>query len=285
MERPLIAFSTLACPEWTPDEVVSRAAVLGYDGIEWRGGTEGHVSTSWPPGLRARLRRAMADAGVAPLAVTAYTSFVTPHVGVRASHRDDLIRHLDLAADLGAPPVRAFVGIIEDATPMTGLVDRACEALLPAADHAASIGVSIALEPHDDFVRAGDLALVLRAAVHPAIGAIWEIGNAWEVGEHPSEGGPILEPWIRYVQLKDGRGSGSSWRLTALGDGEVPLAPALALLAERGALPPLSVEWERAWHPELDPAEVALGPALATVRRLLAGVGVREHASSPPVVE
>jgi hypothetical protein len=32
----------------------------------------------------------------------------------------------------------------------------------------------------------------------------------------------------------------------------------------------LSVEWEYAWHPELDPPEIALPAALRTVRELLA---------------
>ncbi len=36
--RPLIAFSTLACPDWDAETVVERATALGYGGVEWRGG-------------------------------------------------------------------------------------------------------------------------------------------------------------------------------------------------------------------------------------------------------
>jgi len=32
----------------------------------------------------------------------------------------------------------------------------------------------------------------------------------------------------------------------------------------------LTVEWERAWHPELEPAETALPVALSVIRKLLA---------------
>lgn len=270
MADPTFAFSTLACPEWSSDRVVERAGTLGFDAIEWRGGPDGHVNPSLTGDGRAALRRRMSDAGVSALAVTAYTTFVRADPADRARQRDDLVAHLDLAADLGASAVRAFVGIVEDDAPADELVRRVVDGLRPAADHAAKVGVAIALEPHDDFVRSERLVPILRALDHPAVGAIWEIGNAWAAGEAPATGGPALAPWIRYVQVKDGLGSGDDWQLTSLGAGEVPLADAIAFLAARGPLPALSIEWERAWHPELDPADVALGPALETLRRMVA---------------
>jgi sugar phosphate isomerase/epimerase len=266
--EPPIAFSTLACPEWTVEEVVDRAAAMGYDAIEWRGGPEGHVSPSWPVERRRALLMRMADRGLSALSVTAYPSFVTPDPADRARHRDDLLRHVDLAADLGALAVRAFIGIVEDEASPDALVGRAIEGLAPVADRADDVGVAIAIEPHDDFVRSEALVPILHALGHSAVGAIWEIGNAWAAGEDPAVGCSALGPWIRYVQLKDGRGRGADWRLSAIGEGEVPLGEALTMLAARGPLPPLSVEWERAWHPELAPADVALGPALAVVREL-----------------
>lgn len=269
MKSPPIAFSTLACPEWTPELIVDRAASLGYDAIEWRGGPEGHVSPTWPAHRRRALRDRMADRGVSALALTSYSSFVTPDERIRTEHRDDLVRHLDLAADLGAMAVRAFIGVVEDEAPPEILVARAIDGLASAADHAAELGLAIAIEPHDDFVRSATLIPILRALNHPAVGAIWEIGNAWQAGEDPAVSGPALGPWIRYVQLKDGRGRGAHWRLTAIGEGEVPLRDALTILATRDPMPPLSFEWERAWHPELASAGVALGPALAAVRRLV----------------
>ena len=274
MTLPPIAFSTLACPEWSATETVRRAAALGYDAIEWRGGPEGHVNPGWSAADRRRLRAFMLEHGVAPLAITAYPSLVTPDPEARAAHVADLIDHLDLAADLGASAVRAFIGVIEDAASRPALIDRAIAALRPAADRALELGVSVAIEPHDDFARSETLVPILAALDHPAVGAIWEIGNAWEVGEHPDVGAAGLGPWIRYVQVKDGRGQGAHWRLTAIGEGEVPLLDAFRRLAAQGPLPPISIEWERAWHPELAPAEEALGPALAMVRALLeAAVG------------
>jgi sugar phosphate isomerase/epimerase len=102
---------------------------------------------------------------------------------------------------------------------------------------------------------------------------IWDVGNAYAAGELPAETWPRLGGRLAYVQVKDGVGQGAAWRLTALGAGHVPLAEALALL-RRGPQPytgALSLEWERAWHPELEPAEQALPKGLGLLRRLLAG--------------
>jgi hypothetical protein len=62
------------------------------------------------------------------------------------------------------------------------------------------------------------------------------------------------------------------WRLTLLGEGEVPLGRAVELLAHDHPALPVSIEWERPWHPELPPADVALPQGLAHLRRLYASI-------------
>ena len=99
---------------------------------------------------------------------------------------------------------------------------------------------------------------------------IWDIGNTYSAGEDPVEGFAVLSQRLCYVQVKDGQGRGADWRLTPLGGGEVPLKRAFEMLLASGYAGAFSVEWERAWHPELDPPEAALPAALRVVQRLLA---------------
>src|SRR3954463_10779412 len=113
---PSLSFSTLACPDWTPEQIVSRCTDLGYEGIEWRGGTDGHVSTAWSPERRRELRELVDRAVVASLTVTSYAEFTSSTARVRESNAIDLLEHLRLAADLAAPFVRTFLGWKEDDT-------------------------------------------------------------------------------------------------------------------------------------------------------------------------
>jgi sugar phosphate isomerase/epimerase len=240
---------------------------MGYDGIEWRGGTEGHVSPAWSESRRRGLRELMQTAGVAALAVTSYATFTSPESDIRAANAEDLAAHVRLAADLGAPFVRTFLGWREDAAP--DLDARIADSLRPLGAVAQSLGVTIVVEQHDDFVAAASVRPILERLPRAAFGAVWDIGNAWAEGEAPETTFTELGRWIRYVQVKDGTGVGQAWQLTSLGAGEVPIERALAL--PKDALP-ISVEWEKAWHDELAPAEEELPRAAAFVRDALAAI-------------
>jgi sugar phosphate isomerase/epimerase len=273
----LLAFSTLACPEWDAETVIRRASELGFDGVEWRGGPAGTVSIAWAAGRRGAVRLAMTDARIAAVAVTAYSELISGDAAIRAASVDELVRHADLAVDLGAAAVRVFLGVADDDAPPDELARRAIEAL---ADCLARTDprVTLAIEPHDDHVRAASVRPILDALPDVRLGVVWDIANAWSAGEAPEAGLAAYAGRIAYVQLKDGTGRGASWRLTGLGAGDVPLAGALARLdevqrANGRPLPPLSIEWERAWHPELAPADEALPAARRWLADVLVGLG------------
>ncbi|MCY7417180.1 MAG: sugar phosphate isomerase/epimerase [Chloroflexi bacterium] len=287
---PLLSFSTLACPEWSPLEVVTRAADMGFGGIEWRGGPDGHAGPHLAPVDRLAVRRAMDERGLVAVSVTTYTDFVHPDEAVRAASVTELVEHAAVAVALGAPLLRAFLGERSDDAPLSELLDRAAAGLL-AAEAAiagsgvaiagsgvaiagsgvaiAGSGVAIAIEPHDDFLASSIMASLLERIGGPGIGVIWDAGNTWSLGERPETGLDLLRPWLRYIQIKDGTGLLPDWHLTPIGEGEVPIADAFAWLAKSGLALPVSIEWERPWHPELPPASVALPAGLAHLQSLV----------------
>jgi sugar phosphate isomerase/epimerase len=265
-----ITFSTLACPSWSIEKIIANAAEFGYNGIEWRGGPQGHVQPTMPASEKALLQKMSADTGIIAIAVTAYTSFVSTLAGERQSNIDELQHYTDLAAELNAPYVRTFLGELPEGTHLDSLIyENISDSLNTASDYAASVGVTIAVEPHDNFVHSSTVVPILDRVQHPALRAIWDIGNTFAVGEDPSEGFELLKDRLAYVQVKDGKRFGSEWNLCALGQGHVPLTRAFELLLAHGYTGALSVEWEYAWHPELDSPEVALPAALQTVQELL----------------
>ena len=265
-----ITFSTLACPHWGIETVIAKASEFGYDGIEWRGGPQGHLQPGLPTTTKTRVREQCSDAGLMPLAVTAYTSFISDSAQERQTNVDELCRYADLAAEAGASYVRAFLGELpEGVKPDRGIYEKISDCLAAAVEYADSMAVKIAVEPHDDFVRSSRVLPILNHVGHPALRVIWDIGNAFAADEEPAEGFNLLEDRIAYVQVKDGKGQHADWRLCALGEGDVPLGQAFELLLEKDFQGAFSVEWEYAWHPELAPPEIALPAALQTLRKLL----------------
>jgi sugar phosphate isomerase/epimerase len=268
----MITFSTLACPTWSIETIIKRAAEFGYNGIELRGGSRGHVQPAMPASQKALLLQLSSDHGVAALAVTAYTSFVSSVPEELQANIDEAKRHVDLAAELGAKYVRVFLGELPAGTNLdASLYATMAESLFTTSEYATSLGVNIAIEPHDNFARSSTLIpLFDQPRLHPGLRVIWDIGNAFAAGENPPQGFEPLKDRIAYVQVKDGKGRDPHWQLCPLGEGDVPLGKAFELLLASGYQGALSVEWEYAWHPELDPPEIALPAAIRTVRELLA---------------
>ena len=270
----LLAFSTLACPSWSIETIIEKAVEFGYAGIEWRGGPNGHIQPIMPAREKAALRKISSDAGLAALAVTTYTSFVSPLAEERKSNVDELRRYSDLAAEIGAPYVRAFLGELPAEINLDDQIyEKISGSLNVASAYAASIGVKIAVEPHDNFTRSAVVYPVFdRDPSHSDLRVIWDIGNTFAAGEEPAEGFDLLKDLLAYVQVKDGKRNDSTWQLCSVGHGDVPLAQAFELLSNYGYEGAFSVEWEYAWHSELDPPEIALPAALRTVQKLLSAV-------------
>ncbi|MEP6896293.1 MAG: sugar phosphate isomerase/epimerase family protein [Chloroflexota bacterium] len=265
-----ITFSTLACPDWQIETIIARAAGYGYDGIEWRGGAQGHVQPHMPVAQKDLLRQRSSDAGLMSFAVTAYTSFTSNSAEERQANLDELQRYIDLAAELDAPYVRTFLGVLHEGTNLdASIYEKISSCLNKATEYAGVVGVKIAVEPHDDFVHSSSILPVLSRIEHSALRVIWDIGNAFAAGEDPAKGFSLLKDCMAYVQVKDGIKSESDWQLCPLGKGNVPLSKAFELLLANDYQGAFSVEWEYAWHPELDPPEIALPAALQSVRNLL----------------
>ena len=274
-----VAFSTLACPHWSREKIIVKAVEFGYQGIEWRGGPQGHVQPLMTAKEKKTLRKLSEDGGLNALAVTTYTSFVSPFVKERQSNIDELKRYADLAADLSAPYVRAFLGELPEKKYLdAALYGNISDCLNSASEYATSVGVRIAVEPHDDFARSPVVLPVLNQT-HPDVLVIWDIGNAFAAGEDPGEGFELLQNRIAYVQVKDGLKSDTQWQLCSLGQGNVPLAKAFELLFMQNYKGAFSVEWEYAWHPELSPPEKALPAALQFVREMLSEIRSGQKAS------
>jgi sugar phosphate isomerase/epimerase len=264
-----LAFSTLACIDWTLEQVAEAAAAYGYDAVELRGQGRQHVSPEFAPEERATVRRLFAERGLAIVAVSAYTRFAFREAEERRRNVEELRRFIDLAADLGAPVVRTFGGVFPEGAAPADVEGWITESLAEVAPQAIGAGVQVGLEAHDELVDPQRLARVLGALPAQAVGLLWDVGNPHLAGYGLEETWAAVRGHVIHTHLKDARRDGDGWTYVLLGEGEVPVAEAMRRLVADGYGGAFSLEWERAWHPELAPCEEALPPQLATMRRYL----------------
>ncbi len=112
---PPLAFSTLACPDWSLAEVVERCREYGYDGVEVRqiaGQTDllqvGELAAS----RHADLRRTLGQAGVSICGLASSVRFDYPEAAARAEQLRTGQAYVELAASLGARFVRVFGDVL-----------------------------------------------------------------------------------------------------------------------------------------------------------------------------
>jgi sugar phosphate isomerase/epimerase len=264
------AYSTLACPAWSVQQMVEAARRLGYAALEIRV-LDGEVID--PVADRAKVESAVAQCraeGVEACALDTSCRLYHRSPAERDRYASELTSWIRLAADVQVPLLRLFGGEIEPssgATPTEAEVDaRVVEVLRQAAPQAEQAGVTLVLETHDIFASALRTGRVLSEVNSPAAGALWDTLHPYRVGESPEQALAALGPYLLHVHIKDARrpGPGShDWRQMPLGEGDVPLEEVLALLRGHGYPGYISVEWEKKWHPDLEEPELALPQHIA----------------------
>ncbi|MFD8479977.1 sugar phosphate isomerase/epimerase family protein [Kitasatospora sp. NPDC059673] len=256
-----LAFSTLGLPAHPLDAVLALAADHGYQGLELRAAPGEPVHTGLTSAERRAVARQFAAAAVTPLTVASYVGIAEP--GPDAPVLADLLAHLHLAADLGAPYVRVFPRGGTDPTEGTR---TAAHRLLQLADAAADLGVTILVETHDSHRSAAALSTLLTATPHPAVGALWDVLHTWLSGETPADSYRLLAPRLGYVQVKD-VASAEDLTPLPLGAGVLPLPACLAQLPTSTWV---SWEYEAPWHPTAAPFAPRLAAGHAYLKALLA---------------
>ncbi|WP_433889505.1 sugar phosphate isomerase/epimerase family protein [Streptomyces sp. CA-111067] len=260
-----LAFSTLGLPALPVEQVLQLASEHGFHGVELRASEEEPVHTGLTADERSRVAEQFAKAGVEILTVACYAKVAA--AGDDGPVLDEVGAAVRLAADLGAPYVRVFPGGGDLGTDEADAL--AARRLAAAAPLAADAGVRVLLETHDSHRSGADVARVLGRVGHHGAGAIWDLMHTWLAGEQPSATFPVLAPYLGYVQVKDIASAADTAPLP-LGDGVLPLAETVEVLARADWDGWLCWEYEKRWYPDAADLGGLLGPARQHLAQLLA---------------
>lgn len=272
---PRLAFSTVACPDWTLTQVARSASQWGYDGLELRTFGSGSRGFASDPALTGadKVRRVLSDHGISAACLATSIALdepVRPPVVGRVIGDFErpvrLVKEaIDLAAAIECPLVRVFGFQLVSGERRASGARRIAERLRLVADAARNTGVRVAVENGGSFCTADQLADLLDAAGDPLLGAAYGNAVAHAAGEDPASGVARLGERLFVAKLRD---VDSAHRLCVPGEGEALCEPFVrALAAHKGWV---VVEWDRAWVPGLAPAEAVLPQAAARVGGWLA---------------
>ena len=260
---PLLAFSTLGCPDWPFQKIVDFAAANNYKGIEVRGILRqldlpkcNEFSTAEN---RAATVKLMEEKGLRFVDLGSSATLHFKDAATRQKNLDDGRRFIDLAQQINCPYIRVYGNNFPKEQDRNETMDLVITGLTELGNHAKASGVKVLMETHGDFVKIADLEKIMQATAHPNVGLIWDISNMWTVTkEPPADAYKKLKKYIHHVHIKDAVMVDGKLQYKFLGQGEVPIFEAMEILVRDEYKGYYSYEWEKLWHPELAEPEVAL---------------------------
>ncbi|HBS29899.1 MAG TPA: hypothetical protein DEB06_10740 [Phycisphaerales bacterium] len=295
-----LAYSTVACPEWTLEQVVEAAGRFGFSGVELRSEGSGGTAFASEPGLTdpLKVRRLLQAEGIELAGLATGIRFDAPIFPPVLGHvlpsREASVRAgreaIALAHAIGAPSVRVYAFETHGRERHASALKRICERLAKITDIARNRGVTVLIENGGSFPGAGDLVEIIDRVGSPLLGACYDLAGAVGAEDEVRAGCAALGDRLWAARIRDLRGD----HPCPLGEGDLPchsFVEAVQASSDRwGTEPWMIFSWDRAWLGDLAPADRVLGeasrvlhlwagqevhrthPALTSARRSAAGV-------------
>ena len=264
------AFTTLACPDLSFQELILLAEKCGMEAVEIR-----LDANDRPCGLEMT---ELADARAFADAHGVRVCDLATGIGVKAWDEAVLPRMekcAQAARALGAEGIRIFLGegVKYFTDSITRDLDGVAKTLRAGAERVAKYGVELWLETHSDYSTGEVIADLLGRVNDARVRVIWDAIHSIEWGECPERTVALLGESIVHVHLKDGTrpadANRTAYDLCALGKGDVDFADVNKQLKGIGYNGYLSLEWEQMWHPELSACYPDTEVLLAAYKGLL----------------
>ncbi|MEX0321587.1 MAG: sugar phosphate isomerase/epimerase family protein [Puniceicoccaceae bacterium] len=260
------SFSSLGCPELNLEEIVRLAKQYGIGGLELRT-VEDRVDMpalfSERFGSPENLNDWLVEASMRIQALDSSLKLV----GNSAEDRDAFLEFVEWAEALDVPSLRVFDGGTYDASTLS---DEDLAQALETINWWRSLrqkhgwNSDIIIETHDCLTATPAIQQLQSHLDDPQM-ILWDTHHTWKKGgEDPRETWQAIRQWVNHVHVKDSVSKPSArhpFSYIMLGEGEFDLGGTLSMFAESGYEGIVSLEWERKWHPYLEPLSDALAKA------------------------
>lgn len=270
-----LSTTTLGCPSWDLATLIERTRAMGFDAIDFRG-YMGNMKLWEIPEFSSGLAGTAARIAASGLAVTCISTGIRcigRTEADRAKREHEAKASAAMCRAFGAPFIRVFGGEFDEvATTRAQAIEAVGRSLVEVAKIVTDLAdVTVLIETHDAWTTSEHIQAAVAAASHPAVGICWDIKHTyWVAHETPAYTWARLGPLVHNTHWKDGRRGeeGRRDRLCLLGEGQVPLADAYQVLCAGGYDGPLTLEWEKQWHPHIEEPEVAFPHFVSYMRGL-----------------
>ena len=242
-----LAFSTLGCPDWSFDDILSMSKDLGYDAIEIRGIEKDMFAPSAKPFLPENIDHTKARLEKLGLAISCLTSGARLNETYRIeSHLEDAKAYIDLAQKLRVPYIRVIGDSGPEPTDVS--VDDVAKRLKILSDHASGTDVTILIETNGAFANSDVMLELLGKVAADNVAVLWDINHPVRFfGESAKTTFNKLGSHIKYLHIKDSAKTDDGVQYEMVGHGDLPIREVVSLLKDAEYDGYLSLEWLKRW--------------------------------------
>lgn len=261
--KPLLSYSSIACPDWSLQTILDYAVSNNYTGIELRGLQRQMDLTKCPEfsteeNIRST-RKLLEDKRIKILCLGSSAAMHHPSGAEREKNLDEAKRFIRLAQQINCPYVRVFPNRVPKGEGRSETIGRIITALKELGSFVKNTGVIVVMESHGDLVQSDEIANIMQSVNDPNVGLVWDVANMWNVNkEPPAQVYAKLKKYIHHTHIKDLAFVNGKQQIVLLGRGDVPILEAIDILKKGGYKGYFSFEWEKLWHPEIAEPEIAI---------------------------
>ena len=255
-----IAFSTLACPKSSWEDIYSMAKDLGYDGVEIRGLGQDIFAVRAQPFTDDALPGTIKKLNDLRLTIPCFSSACCLKDADRKdANRAEITAYIELAGKMNTPFIRILAD--RDVAPEGEVDDKIiAEQLRELAPLAAEHGVTLLVESNGVFADTSRLRALLQSVANDAVAALWDVHHPYRImGETPEQTLQNLGAYIKYVHIKDSAAlDGGKFAYRMMGEGDLPLDEMINALRSINYEGFVSLEWVKRWSADLEDAGVVI---------------------------
>jgi sugar phosphate isomerase/epimerase len=265
-----IAFSTLGCPGWSWEDILSTAKDFGFDGIEIRGIENELYVPKAKPFDESNLNHTREKLQKLNIEIPTLTSdcFLFDGENIEKYLREGR-EYIDLANKLGSRYIRVL-GYGSPHPEKDVDLDFIAKNLKILAEYAADKNVMVLIETNGVLAKSEKMTDLLKKTASSNAGVLWDIHHTSRFYNEPVEKTyDMLKDHIKYVHIKDSIIDNGKIKYKMMGYGDIPVKEALLLLKKSGYEGYVSLEWVKRWCIDLEDPGVVFSHFVNYVRDLL----------------
>ena len=269
-----LAFTTLGCPNWDLDTIITNAVENGYDGVDFRGYL-GQLDIYNFPEFSTHAKDTARRFQEHSLEIPCFSSSVRLYTSTNEEYEkylEELKEYAKLCKVFDATYIRVFGGSIGN-TSREEALDIVESNVLNYLKIAEEYDVHLLFETHDDWTNCEYMRAVFNRVNSDRFHILWDVHHPYRtVGEQPNQTWDALGDWIKYTHWKDSFvkvDTPRGYQLCLLGEGDVPLQEIYTLLKDKGYEGYCTLEWEKKWCPEIEEPEIAFEQYIDFMRNTL----------------